>query len=80
MEIEVRFADYRDPASFGKLVDQRTKAIYCESIGNPLGNVTDIAALAAVAHAHGLPLIVDNTVPSPITRPRLAVCRPADKA
>ena len=63
--IEVRFADPRDPASFAKLIDARTKAVFCESVGNPLGNVTDIAALAAVAHAHGVPLIVDNTVPSP---------------
>lgn len=63
--IEVRFADSSDPASFAKHIDSRTKAIYCESIGNPLGNVTDIAALAKVAHDHGLPLIVDNTVPSP---------------
>ncbi len=63
--IEVRFADPRDPASFAKLIDARTKAVFCESIGNPLGNVTDIQALADVAHAHGVPLIVDNTVPSP---------------
>ncbi|MCB8747769.1 aminotransferase class I/II-fold pyridoxal phosphate-dependent enzyme [Rhodoferax sp. U2-2l] len=68
--LQVRFADYRDPASFAALIDDRTKAIYCESIGNPLGNVTDLAALAEVAHAHGIPLIVDNTVPSP------ALCRP----
>ncbi len=68
--IQVRFADYRDPASFAALIDDKTKAIYCESIGNPLGNVTDLAALAEVAHAHGIPLIVDNTVPSP------ALCRP----
>ena len=70
MGIEVRFADYRDPASFAKLIDARTKAIFCESIGNPLGNVTDLAALAKVAHDHGVPLIVDNTVPSPY------LCRP----
>jgi O-acetylhomoserine (thiol)-lyase len=63
--ITVRFADPRDPASFAALIDERTKAIYCESVGNPLGNVTDIGALAAVAHAAGVPLIVDNTVPSP---------------
>jgi len=63
--LEVRFADPRDPASFGKLIDARTKAVFCESIGNPLGNVTDIRALADVAHAHGVPLIVDNTVASP---------------
>ncbi len=70
MGIEVRFADYRDPASFAAQIDERTKAIYCESVGNPLGNVTDLAALAKVAHSHGVPLIVDNTVPSPY------LCRP----
>lgn len=70
--IEVRFADPRDPASFAKLIDVRTKAVFCESIGNPLGNVTDIAALAKVAHDHGVPLIVDNTVPSPY------LCRPIE--
>ena len=70
MGIEVRFADARDPASFAKLIDARTKAVYCESVGNPLGNVTDIAALAKVAHDAGVPLIVDNTVSSPY------LCRP----
>lgn len=63
--IEVRFADPREPASFAPLIDARTKAVFIESIGNPLGNVTDIAALAQIAHAHGVPLIVDNTVTSP---------------
>lgn len=63
--IEVRFADPRDPASFAQHIDANTKAVFIESIGNPLGNVTDIRALADVAHAHGVPLIVDNTVPSP---------------
>ena len=63
--IEVRFADYRTPEMFEKLIDEKTKAIYCESIGNPLGNVTDIGALSQLAHANGIPLIVDNTVPSP---------------
>ena len=63
--ITVSFADSRDPESFAKHINEKTKAIFCESIGNPLGNVTDIAALAKVAHAHGIPLIVDNTVPSP---------------
>jgi len=63
--LTVRFADSRDPASFIPHIDKKTKAIFCESIGNPLGNVTDIAALAKVAHDHGIPLIVDNTVPSP---------------
>jgi len=68
--IEVRFADPRDPAAFAKLIDERTKAVFCESIGNPLGNVTDFQALADVAHAAGVPLIVDNTVPTPY------LCRP----
>ncbi len=68
--IEVRFADPSQPQSFAALIDERTKAVFCESIGNPLGNVTDIAALAQVAHAAGVPLIVDNTVPSPY------LCRP----
>ena len=70
--IQVRFADYRDPASFAPLIDARTKAIFCESVGNPLGNITDFEALAAIAHAHGIPLIVDNTVPSPY------LCRPIE--
>jgi len=65
MGITTRFADPSDPAAFAKLIDGRTKAIFCESIGNPLGNVTDLRALADVAHAAGIPLIVDNTVPSP---------------
>lgn len=63
--IETRFADAREPESFARLIDGRTKAIYVESIGNPLGNVTDIAALAEIAHKHGVPLIVDNTVATP---------------
>ena len=68
--IQVRFADYRDPASFEKLIDEKTKAIFCESVGNPLGNLTDFEKLAAIAHKNGVPLIVDNTVPSPY------LCRP----
>ncbi len=68
--INVRFADHREPKSFEPLIDARTKAIFCESIGNPLGNVTDFAKLAEIAHRHGIPLIVDNTVPSPF------LCRP----
>jgi O-acetylhomoserine (thiol)-lyase len=68
--IEVRFADYRDPASFAPLIDGRTKAVFVESLGNPQGNVTDLAAVAEVAHAGGVPLIVDNTVPTPyLARP-----------
>lgn len=65
MGIQVRFADASKPETFAPLIDARTKAIFCESIGNPLGNVTDVAKLAEIAHAHGIPLIVDNTVPSP---------------
>ncbi|MCA8456313.1 aminotransferase class I/II-fold pyridoxal phosphate-dependent enzyme [Burkholderia multivorans] len=63
--ITTRFADPRAPASFAPLIDAHTKAIFAESVGNPLGNITDIAALADIAHRHGIPLIVDNTVPSP---------------
>ena len=63
--IEVRFADHTDPSSFEKLINARTRAVFCESVGNPLGNVTDFAALADIAHRHGVPLIVDNTVPTP---------------
>ena len=63
--IETRFADYREPDAFAGLIDERTKAIFVESIGNPRGNVTDLEAVAKVAHAHGVPLIVDNTVPTP---------------
>ena len=63
--IQTRFADHTDPESFGKLIDERTKAVFVESVGNPLGNITDIEAIAKAAHAHGVPLIVDNTVPSP---------------
>ena len=72
MGITTRFADHRDPESFGRLIDDKTKAVFCESIGNPLGNITDFAAIAAVAHRHGVPLIIDNTVPSPY------LCRPIE--
>ncbi|HEY9025354.1 MAG TPA: O-acetylhomoserine aminocarboxypropyltransferase/cysteine synthase family protein [Burkholderiaceae bacterium] len=68
--ITTRFADHRDAASFEPLIDARTKAIFVESLGNPQGNITDIAKVAEVAHRHGIPLIVDNTVPSPyLSRP-----------
>ncbi len=68
--IEVRFVDAADPAAAAAKIDARTKAVFCESIGNPLGNVVDFAAFAKVAHEGGVPLIVDNTVPSPyLTRP-----------
>ena len=68
--IDVRFAANSDPASYGKLIDGKTRAIFAESIGNPAANVTDLAALAKVAHDHGIPLIVDNTVATPY------LCRP----
>lgn len=68
--IEVRFVDATDPQAAAARIDARTKAVFCESIGNPLGNVVDFAAFADVAHQAGVPLIVDNTVPSPyLTRP-----------
>jgi O-acetylhomoserine (thiol)-lyase len=63
--IEVRFADPKHPERFAELIDANTKAVFAESIGNPLGNITDIAALAEVAHGAGLPLIIDNTVATP---------------
>ena len=68
--ITTRFADHRDPDSFEPLIDSRTKAVFVESLGNPQGNVTDLERVAAIAHRHGVPLIVDNTVPSPY------LCRP----
>jgi len=63
--ITTRFANTSNLASFEGLFDARTKAVFIESIGNPLGNVCDIAAIAEIAHRHGVPLIVDNTVASP---------------
>ncbi|MBD9367328.1 aminotransferase class I/II-fold pyridoxal phosphate-dependent enzyme [Xanthomonas sp. XNM01] len=63
--IQTRFADYRDPDAFAALIDERTKAVFVESIGNPRGNITDIRRVADIAHAHGVPLIVDNTVATP---------------
>ena len=70
--ITTRFADYRNPASFEPLIDAKTKAVFVESLGNPQGNITDFAPLAEIAHRHGVPLIVDNTVPSPY------LCRPIE--
>lgn len=63
--IEVRFADKDDLQGIEALIDARTKAVFCESIGNPSGSVVDMAALAEVAHRHGVPVIVDNTVATP---------------
>ena len=68
--IEVRFAAHDDIAGLEALIDSRTKAVFCESIGNPAGNIVDLKALADAAHRHGVPLIVDNTVATPI------LCRP----
>jgi len=68
--IQTRFFDYRQPQQIEALIDERTKAVFVESLGNPQGNVTDIARLAEAAHRHGVPLIVDNTVPTPyLSRP-----------
>jgi O-acetylhomoserine (thiol)-lyase len=64
--VDVRFAASDSPADVEALIDFNTRAVYCESIGNPAGNVADIEALAEVAHRHGVPLIVDNTIASPI--------------
>ena len=62
---EVRWADVDDPASIAKLIDGKTRAVFIESLANPGGVFTDIAAIAKVAHDHGLPLIVDNTMATP---------------
>lgn len=70
--IEVRFIDPTKPEDIAALTDERTKLVYCESIGNPAINVVDIPAFAQAAHAQGLPLVVDNTVASP------ALCRPLE--
>jgi O-acetylhomoserine (thiol)-lyase len=64
--VTVRFAESDQPDSLEKLIDDKTRAIFCESVGNPAGNICDIEALARVAHSHGVPLIVDNTVATPI--------------
>ncbi len=64
--IDARFAACDHPSAVERLIDENTRAVYCESIGNPAGNVADIEALASVAHKHGVPLIVDNTVATPI--------------
>ncbi|WP_058865965.1 O-acetylhomoserine aminocarboxypropyltransferase/cysteine synthase family protein [Chloracidobacterium thermophilum] len=70
--IAVKFADADDFAGIEQLIDERTKAIYSETLGNPNLLVTDIARLAEIAHRHGLPLIIDNTAASP------ALCRPIE--
>jgi O-acetylhomoserine (thiol)-lyase len=68
--IQVRFAAPNDIAGMAAQIDGKTKAIFCESIGNPAGNVADLKAISDLAHANGIPVIVDNTVPSPY------LCRP----
>ena len=63
--MDVKFGNHDDIASLEKLIDKKTKAIFCESIGNPAANVVDVPEIAKLAHKHNIPLIVDNTVPSP---------------
>ena len=70
--IEGRFATSDDAGAIERLIDERTRAVFCETVGNPAGNVCDIQAIAEAAHRHGVPLIVDNTVATPI------LCRPID--
>lgn len=70
--IEARLINHDDYQGFEDAIDENTKAVFCESIGNPAGNVVDISKLADIAHKHGVPLIVDNTVATPF------LCRPFD--
>ncbi len=64
--VEVRFAESDHAEAIERLLDAKTRAIFCESVGNPAGNICDIEQLARVAHRHGVPLIVDNTVATPV--------------
>ncbi len=70
--IEVRFAEGDSADDLAKHIDGKTAAVFCESIGNPAGNIPDLQAISDMAHAHGVPVIVDNTVPTP------ALCRPVE--
>ena len=70
--IDVRFADGDSPDDLAKHIDDKTSGVFLESIGNPAGNIPDMEAIADMAHAHGVPVIVDNTVPTP------ALCRPVE--
>lgn len=70
--VDVRMASFDDFDKMESLFDENTKAVFCESIGNPAGNIVDIEKLAEIAHKHGVPLIVDNTVATPY------ICRPID--
>ena len=68
--ITVKMVDGADFKGLDEAIDEHTKAVYCESIGNPLGNIIDLKKFADIAHKHGIPLIVDNTVATPY------LCRP----
>ena len=70
--IEVRFAEDDSPEAIEKLIDEKTKAVYCETIGNPAGNIADLEPICQVAHKHGVAVIVDNTVATP------ALCNPIE--
>ncbi|MFA0633214.1 O-acetylhomoserine aminocarboxypropyltransferase/cysteine synthase family protein [Vibrio breoganii] len=70
--IEVRFAADDKPETLAALIDEKTKAVYCESIGNPAGNIADLEGISALAHQQGVPVIVDNTVATP------AICKPIE--
>jgi O-acetylhomoserine (thiol)-lyase len=70
--ITVKFVNPDDPENFRRAITDKTKALYAETIGNPRGDVLDIEAVARIAHEHGIPLIVDNTLPSPY------LCRPIE--
>ncbi len=72
MGIETRFGDVKNLDELEKKIDSKTKLIFCESIGNPAANVTDIGKISTLAHKHNIPLFIDNTVPSPY------VCRPIE--
>lgn len=70
MGIRVRYVDSVDPANFQKAITDRTRALYAETVGNPRLDTLDIAAVAEIAHAHGIPLVLDNTLPTPyLVRP-----------
>ena len=71
--VEVRMASHDDFAGLEALIDENTKAVFCESIGNPAGNIVDLQVLADIAHRNGVPLMVDSTVASPY------LCRPIDQ-
>src|SRR5690606_20879825 len=70
--IQVKFVDPSDPENFRAAINERTKAVFVESIGNPKGDIIDLEAVASIAHENGVPLIVDNTFPSPY------LCRPIE--